>query len=104
MPRTEHSGNQEFGPLAPPSGKRRKEEGGAIPLLAGSRDLRAAASLTRDCVMSLVSWMPARDSFHRGSSGAVYAKAGNNLFCPAMLSQLTQTYFGTLHKVPPIQP
>ena len=26
MPRTEHSGNQEFGPLTPPSGKRRKEE------------------------------------------------------------------------------
>ena len=24
MPRTEHSGNQEFGPLTPPSGKRRK--------------------------------------------------------------------------------
>ena len=26
MPRTEHSGNQEFGPLTPPSGKKRKEE------------------------------------------------------------------------------
>ena len=24
MPRTEHSGNQEFGPLTPPSGKRRR--------------------------------------------------------------------------------
>ena len=28
MPRTQHSGNQEFGPLTPPSGKRRKEEEG----------------------------------------------------------------------------
>ena len=26
MPRTEHSGNQEFGPLTPPGGKRQKEE------------------------------------------------------------------------------
>ena len=26
MPRTEHSGNQEFRPLTPPSGKRRTEE------------------------------------------------------------------------------
>ena len=24
MPKTEHSGNQEFGPLTPPSGKRRR--------------------------------------------------------------------------------
>ena len=26
MPRTEHSGNQEFGPLTPPSGKRRRRK------------------------------------------------------------------------------
>ena len=28
MPRTEHSGNQEFGPLTPPSGERRRRRNG----------------------------------------------------------------------------
>ena len=36
MHRTEHSGNQEFGPLTPPSGKRRRRRGSALSLFVTS--------------------------------------------------------------------
>ena len=38
MPRTEHSGNQEFGPLTPPSGKRRKKKKIHVETLAAEDD------------------------------------------------------------------